>query len=72
MRLIGQISGHLISTVIDELEECAASRRAREQLARWKQDEALMELIGIYQEDGPASGGASVDHPAPAGAGTTG
>ena len=54
VRLIGQISGHLISTVIDELEECAASRRAREQLARWKQDEALMELIGIYQEDGPA------------------
>lgn len=54
VRLIGQISGHLVSTVIDEFEERDVSPRARDQLARWRQDEALMELVGIYREDGPA------------------
>jgi hypothetical protein len=49
-RLLQQLAGQLVSTVIDELSE-RTDEATQSQIQRWKTESFLTELIELYQED---------------------
>lgn len=53
LRLVEQISGQLISTVIAECAAAPESEQTREQIERWRGDPYLTELVRIYEKENP-------------------
>jgi hypothetical protein len=50
-RLLEQLSGQMVSTVIEELADRTEDETAQQQLQRWQTDPLLNELVEIYQEE---------------------
>ncbi|KAB8142877.1 halogenase [Chloroflexia bacterium SDU3-3] len=51
VRFLEQLAGQLVSTVIARYEEQPMAEPVREQIRRWKEDAALLDLVAIYQAD---------------------
>ena len=55
LRLIEQISGQLVSTVIDECSAQPENAEMRQQVERWNADASLTELVEIYEKENPGN-----------------
>lgn len=55
LRLMEQISGQLVSTVIAECSARLEDAKMREQVERWKGDAYLAELIEIFEKENPGN-----------------
>jgi 2-polyprenyl-6-methoxyphenol hydroxylase-like FAD-dependent oxidoreductase len=53
VRFIQQISGQMVHTVLTEYEGQTGDEAIERQVAAWKNDSALMELVEVYQQDHP-------------------
>jgi len=55
VRLLEQVAGQLVATVIERLEPRNDEPAVREQLELWRNEEFLTELVDIYREDDPGN-----------------
>jgi flavin-dependent dehydrogenase len=53
LRLIEQVAGQLVSTVMAECSAQPGNAEMREQVERWKGDSSLAELVEIYEMESP-------------------
>lgn len=54
VRFIDQISGQMVSRVIEECKANAHNEEVRQQVERWESNSTLMELVEVFERDGQA------------------
>ncbi|MET8979295.1 tryptophan 7-halogenase [Streptomyces sp. NPDC004539] len=53
VRFMQQLTGQLVSTVMEECRAKPADEAVQQQLKLWESDAALMNLVKVYEEDSP-------------------